>query len=80
MISRTLEFIMASLSPQVAPKSELNPKFFKSCLKLLDFSKRLLKNCSFKIQLLPGATFAIYHKTDAVDAYITRLKQYYRAF
>ena len=56
MISRTLEFIMASLSPQVAPKSELNPKFFKSCLKLLDFSKRLLKNCSLIQLFLPFIT------------------------
>ena len=50
MISRTLEFIMASLSLQVALKfpsrfSGIDPKFFKNCLKLLDF----LKSCRWSI-------------------------------
>ena len=55
MMFRSLKFIMASLSLQVALKfpnrySGIDPKFFKSCIKLLDFPKKLLKNCSW-IQL-----------------------------
>lgn len=61
MISRTLEFIMASLSPQVAPKSELELEI----LQKLPKAARLFLKVAQK-WLINTAIFAIYHKTDAV--------------
>lgn len=64
---------MASLSPQVAPKSELELEI----LQKLPKAARLFLKVAQKL-LINTAIFAIYHKTDA--EYITRPKQYYRAF